>query len=103
MQRFLFSSKRKTFNKDDEFKPSTEQLISKERDYDSIKKDVRNEETINAAANLSSDSEVEIDQNLAKLWLGKDYTNFIVKDFDNLSKPYDGRVHVTIVNFNKLF
>lgn len=24
----------------------------------------------------------------AKLWLGKDYTNFIVKDFNDLEKPY---------------
>ncbi|XP_012275763.1 phospholipase D2 isoform X2 [Orussus abietinus] len=28
----------------------------------------------------------------AKLWLGKDYTNFIVKDFDNLESPYQDLV-----------
>lgn len=28
----------------------------------------------------------------AKLWLGKDYTNFIVKDFDNLEMPYQDLV-----------
>ncbi|XP_003701644.3 phospholipase D1-like [Megachile rotundata] len=27
-------------------------------------------------------------QGVAKLWLGKDYTNFIVKDFNDLEKPY---------------
>ncbi|KAG7199959.1 hypothetical protein KM043_014388 [Ampulex compressa] len=28
----------------------------------------------------------------AKLWLGKDYTNFIVKDFNDLAKPYQDLV-----------
>lgn len=28
----------------------------------------------------------------AKLWLGKDYTNFIVKDFSNLEMPYQDLV-----------
>ena len=28
----------------------------------------------------------------SKLWLGKDYTNFIVKDFDNLESPYQDLV-----------
>lgn len=27
-----------------------------------------------------------------KLWIGKDYTNFIVKDFDNLESPYQDLV-----------
>ena len=27
-----------------------------------------------------------------KLWLGKDYTNFIVKDFDCLERPYQDLV-----------
>lgn len=26
----------------------------------------------------------------AKYWFGKDYTNFIVKDFNNLELPYQG-------------
>lgn len=26
----------------------------------------------------------------AKLWFGKDYTNFIIKDFTNLEAPYAG-------------
>lgn len=28
----------------------------------------------------------------AKLWIGKDYVNFIVKDFSNLDKPFDDAV-----------
>ena len=27
-----------------------------------------------------------------KLWIGKDYTNFIVKDFVDLEEPFTGRV-----------
>ena len=27
---------------------------------------------------------------MAKYWLGKDYTNFIVKDFTKLDSPYQG-------------
>jgi len=30
-----------------------------------------------------------------KLWLGKDYTNFIVKDFNDLAKPYQDLVDRT--------
>jgi hypothetical protein len=29
---------------------------------------------------------------MAKYWVGKDYTNFIVKDFANLDLPYQGEV-----------
>jgi len=29
---------------------------------------------------------------MAKYWLGKDYTNFIVKDFTNLDVPYQGNI-----------
>lgn len=29
---------------------------------------------------------------MSKLWLGKDYTNFIVKDFNNLDSPYQDLV-----------
>jgi hypothetical protein len=29
---------------------------------------------------------------MAKYWLGKDYTNFIVKDFTNLDLPYKGNL-----------
>lgn len=32
----------------------------------------------------------------AKFWIGKDYTNFIIKDFVNLELPYAG-------NFFKLY
>lgn len=28
----------------------------------------------------------------AKYWVGKDYTNFIVKDFNNLDRPYQGKI-----------
>lgn len=27
----------------------------------------------------------------SKLWIGKDYTNFIVKDFNNLDLPFVGK------------
>lgn len=30
-----------------------------------------------------------------KLWLGKDYTNFIVKDFNDLAKPYQDLIDRT--------
>lgn len=30
---------------------------------------------------------------MAKYWVGKDYTNFIVKDFTSLDLPYQGKVH----------
>lgn len=29
---------------------------------------------------------------MVKYWVGKDYTNFIVKDFTNLDLPYQGKV-----------
>jgi len=29
---------------------------------------------------------------MAKYWVGKDYTNFIVKDFTNLDAPYQGNI-----------
>lgn len=31
----------------------------------------------------------------AKFWMGKDYTNFIVKDFNNLDRPYQGKLYST--------
>ncbi|XP_019701186.1 phospholipase D1 isoform X2 [Harpegnathos saltator] len=42
--------------------------------------------------------QASIDDNLkrtTKLWLGKDYTNFIVKDFNDLEKPYQDLVDRT--------
>ena len=27
-----------------------------------------------------------------KLWIGKDYTNFIIKDFVDLDRPFDGKL-----------
>lgn len=29
---------------------------------------------------------------MAKFWVGKDYTNFIVKDFTDLDAPYQGNI-----------
>jgi hypothetical protein len=29
---------------------------------------------------------------MPKYWIGKDYTNFIVKDFTNLDLPYQGNL-----------
>jgi hypothetical protein len=29
---------------------------------------------------------------MAKYWVGKDYTNFIVKDFTDLDAPYQGNI-----------
>lgn len=34
-----------------------------------------------------------------KLWLGKDYCNFIAKDFVDLDKPFDGLCHVMMYVF----
>jgi len=31
-------------------------------------------------------------QGSSKLWIGKDYTNFIVKDFADLDSPFTGRI-----------
>ena len=31
-------------------------------------------------------------QGAAKLWIGKDYTNFIVKDFNNLNLPFQDSI-----------
>lgn len=51
---------------------------------------------------LSSDGEKQVSTKIkstsfidglsgsAKLWIGKDYVNFIVKDFNNLDLPYQG-------------
>ena len=32
----------------------------------------------------------------AKLWIGKDYINFIVKDFTNLDSPYAGKFRAIV-------
>lgn len=37
----------------------------------------------------------------AKYWFGKDYTNFIVKDFNNLELPYQGIIKATRFRFEK--
>lgn len=29
-----------------------------------------------------------------KLWIGKDYTNFILKDFQNLDRPFEGKNYI---------
>jgi hypothetical protein len=47
--------------------------------------DLHNNE-FSSATNLSELS------GMAKYWVGKDYTNFIVKDFTNLDLPYQGKV-----------
>lgn len=39
-----------------------------------------------------SNSEEDYDSNTIKLWIGKDYTNFIVKDFNDLEKPYQDSI-----------
>jgi hypothetical protein len=33
---------------------------------------------------------------MAKYWVGKDYTNFIVKDFTNLDAPYQGNTQSSL-------
>jgi hypothetical protein len=33
---------------------------------------------------------------MAKYWVGKDYTNFIVKDFTNLDAPYQGNIQPSL-------
>lgn len=39
-----------------------------------------------------NEDEVSEYPGVAKLWLGKDYVNFIVKDFNDLEKPYQDLV-----------
>jgi hypothetical protein len=46
--------------------------------------DVSKVEQVSIAASLSELS------GTAKYWVGKDYTNFIVKDFTNVNLPYQG-------------
>lgn len=41
------------------------------------------------------DNKVELDGQ-AKLWVGKDYTNFIFKDFSELDSPFNDLVDRTI-------
>lgn len=48
------------------------------------------EEIIHNQENTASDL-----NHTTKLWLGKDYTNFIVKDFNDLEKPYQDLVDRT--------
>lgn len=41
---------------------------------------------------VSSGTKLSNLRGMAKYWLGKDYTNFIVKDFTNLDAPYQGNI-----------
>ena len=53
------------------------------------------EHVIPEAEEVSSYTKKKSLSGMAKYWLGKDYTNFIVKDFTNLDAPYQG-------NYNQL-
>lgn len=44
------------------------------------------------AEEVSSGTRLSRLSGMAKYWFGKDYTNFIVKDFTNLDAPYQGNV-----------
>lgn len=49
-----------------------------------------------------SESEDTVDyvcslKSLTKLWFGKDYTNFIIKDFNDLVKPYQDLIDQTTI------
>jgi len=50
------------------------------------------ERVIPEAEEVSSDTKKKSLSGMAKYWLGKDYTNFIVKDFTNLDAPYQDLV-----------
>lgn len=39
----------------------------------------------------------------SKLWIGKDYTNFIVKDFTNLDLPFVGKFSIILRSSNVFF
>lgn len=44
-------------------------------------------------------------QGAGKLWLGKDYVNYLVKDFVNIHEAYNGSIYlfIKILNINLLF
>lgn len=53
------------------------------------------EEEVELPEQDEPDNKVELDGQ-AKLWVGKDYTNFIFKDFSELDSPFNDLVDRTI-------
>jgi len=50
------------------------------------------ESDVQEADEVSSGAKQRSLSGMAKYWVGKDYTNFIVKDFTNLDAPYQGNI-----------
>jgi phospholipase D1/2 len=50
------------------------------------------EHVVLEAEEMSSGTQLSSMSGMAKYWVGKDYTNFIVKDFTNLDAPYQGNI-----------
>jgi len=50
------------------------------------------ERAVLEADEVSSGTKLSSLNGMAKYWVGKDYTNFIVKDFTNLDAPYQGNI-----------
>jgi hypothetical protein len=50
------------------------------------------EHAVLEAEEVSSGTKLSSLSGMAKYWVGKDYTNFIVKDFTNLDAPYKGNI-----------
>ena len=50
------------------------------------------DERVLEAEEVSSGTKPSSLSGMAKYWVGKDYTNFIVKDFTNLDAPYQGNI-----------
>lgn len=68
-----------TPTEDEPIKPNTpENELDGNDEVDNRKQDLQTPEQI-----------IETLDGSAKLWIGKDYVNFIVKDFTNLDSPFD--------------
>lgn len=50
----------------------------------------KKKKAVNQYANTTMFSDSMGLQGSSKLWIGKDYTNFIVKDFADLDSPFTG-------------
>lgn len=55
-----------------------------------ISGEYRGMNTQNASGTVAHSSITDVLEGSTKLWIGKDYTNFIVKDFDKLDQPLKG-------------
>ncbi|XP_073981398.1 phospholipase D isoform X2 [Rhodnius prolixus] len=91
-----FSSEEEADEPDNKDDKSTREMLEKERETASLE---TTDYTILPNDTLDDLQKVDEDVNdlngSAKLWIGKDYTNFILKDFENLDLPYQDLVDRT--------